>query len=230
MQNLPTAEVYEKEFSFMPWGMLVDEVLKEVGEKAPRGGKVLDFMCGPGYLLGKLQQRRPDLLLTGVDLEPEFITYANKMYQDIEFITGDALIWEPEEKYDVVLCTAGLHHLPYDKQEIFLKKLKSLVNSSGFVIVADPYIDDYETENDRKVAAAKLGYEYLVATIRNGAAEDVIVSAVGILQNDVMGIEYKNSIKKSLPLFQRAFSSVRIEKTWPTFKSEYGDYIFYLKH
>lgn len=30
MQNLPTAEVYEKEFKYMPWGVLIDQLLERV--------------------------------------------------------------------------------------------------------------------------------------------------------------------------------------------------------
>lgn len=226
MQNLPVAEVYEKEFSYMPWGILMQRIEDIVTAETPVGGKVLDLLCGPGYLLGKLQQRRPDLHYVGVDLEPEFILYAKKQYSNIDFIVGDATNWETNEQFDVALCTAGLHHLPYEKQESFLQRLKGFVKSGGKIIVADPCADDFENEDERKRASAKLGYEYLVAVLEKNAPPDVIASTVDILKNDVLLVEFKSSIRKLLPIFTRTFGAVDVEKTWPKAETGYGDYIF----
>lgn len=213
----------------MPWGILMEKVRRIIIEKAPQNGRVLDLLCGPGYLLGKLQEIRNDLSCVGVDMEAEFISYANTQYSGIEFIASDATTWETDERYDVVLCTGGLHHLSYEKQESFLKKIASLMKPNGFAIVADPYIDHYENEEERKLGGAKLGYEYLIATMKNGAPEDVILSAIGILQNDVLLVEFKSSVKKLQPIFERSFSHVEREKTWPSENTEYGDYLFILK-
>jgi 2-polyprenyl-3-methyl-5-hydroxy-6-metoxy-1,4-benzoquinol methylase len=229
MQNLPTAEVYEKEFVYMPWGKLVDEVLDIIINKAPQNGRVIDLMCGTGYLANKIKQKRPDLAVTAVDLESEFINFAHKNYPSIDFICADAFEWKPEGTFDVVLCMAGIHHLPYEKHEQFISKLGQLMNPSGFCIAADPYTRDYSNEQEQKVAAAELGYEYLTATVKNGAARDVIDATIEILRNDVMGIEFKTSVTKQIPYFHKYFSSVEMVKTWPDTGSEYGDYYFILK-
>lgn len=229
MQNLPNAAVYEKEFKYMPWGILIKELQALLVEKAPKGGLVLDLLCGPGYLLSELQKARPDLSLTGVDLEPEFIRYAQGKYSSIDFIIADAFKWGSDKKYDVILCTAGLHHLPYSEQEPFIQKISGLLKEDGFAVIADPYTDDSADENERKLAGAKLGYEYLVATIKNDAPADMIQAAVQILQNDVSLIEYKSSVKKIEPFFKKHFPSVEVHKTWPNTKSDYGDYYFVLK-
>lgn len=52
MQNLPDPDVYEQEYTFLPWGRLIDEVVVYVSGNARKDGAVLDLMCGPGYLLG----------------------------------------------------------------------------------------------------------------------------------------------------------------------------------
>jgi 2-polyprenyl-3-methyl-5-hydroxy-6-metoxy-1,4-benzoquinol methylase len=230
MQNLPTASVYEKEFKYMPWGMLISEVREFVSKNAPANGKVLDLLCGPGYLLGKLQEDRKDLQYLGVDLESEYIEYAKNQYPTISFETHDAFTWESAETFDVVLVTAGLHHLPYDQQESFIKKVSELVARDGFAIIGDPYIDDFSNETERKIAGAKLGYEYLAATIRSGGTEDVVDAAIGVLTNDVKLVEWKSSIIKNKPLFEKYFTSVEMHKTWPKEETEYGDYYFILKH
>jgi len=114
--------------------------------------------------------------------------------------------------------------LPDDKQEQFLTMIPSLLKPNGFVIFADPYIDDFTNIEERKLAGAKLGYEYLVTTIKNGAPDSVISAAVDVLYNDVMGFEYKTSVKKLEAMVKNLFSEVEMHKTRPEINSEYGDY------
>lgn len=98
------------------------------------------------------------------------------------------------------------------------------MKENGVAIFADPYIGDYTSETERKTAAAQLGYEYLLATVKNNAPASIIKAAVDILECDVMGLEYKSSMTKMELVFRKAFNEVKIYKTWPNTESEYGDY------
>lgn len=229
MQNLPTAEVYRREAQYMPWGILLSEIKDFLIKKVPQNGTVLDLLCGPGYLIEEVQKSRPDIKFIGVDLEGEFIDYAKNRCPKINFQKADAFTWISEEKFDVVLCTAGLHHLYYDKQKKFIEKISKLIKDDGLAIVGDPYIDDYSNELERKLAAARLGYEYLFATINSGATNDVIEAAITLIENDVFLVEFKTSVNKTTPYFREYFSSVEEHKTWPREKTQYGDYYFILK-
>lgn len=230
MQNLPAAKVYEKEFKYMPWGILIHSLL-DVIKNTKRNAKVLDLMCGPGYLLGKINKIRPDLILTGVDLENEFINHAKNKYKKINFINEDAFKWNSKDKFDLIIVTAGVHHLPWNKQEKFIKKISTLLNEKGKVIIADPYIGNYSNEKERKLTSAKLGYEYLVATIENGGTNDVIKAAIDVMSNDIFLIEWKNSINKIETVVNKYFKKVKLVKTWPKIKSkDFGDYYFILSN
>lgn len=44
MQNLPLAEVYEREFAYLPWHNLIRRVRDTVLQQAPRSGNVLDLL------------------------------------------------------------------------------------------------------------------------------------------------------------------------------------------
>jgi trans-aconitate methyltransferase len=224
MRKLPKPEVYEQEFEYMPWGTLIGRVASLIEREVPKNGRVLDLMCGPGYLVGEIARKRGDLVLEGVDISEEFTRHARRKYPGISFHAADALSWEDVKKNDMVVCTGGVHHLPYGKQPLFLKRLPSFLNRKGMVVLADPYIDDYSSEQERKHAAAKLGYEYIISTIRNGAPNSVVKAAVDILHNDVMGFEYKTSLKKIEPILREAFPNIEIKKVWPEADSEYGDY------
>lgn len=229
MQNLPVAEVYEKEFKYMPWGILVEEIL-DIIKELPSNFNILDLLCGPGYLLGKIKNIRPDLKLHGVDLNPEFIEFAKAKYNDINFTISDVQSWESENKFDVILITGGVHHLHYQEQEKFISKVSNLLKLDGFAIIADPYINDYNNEEDRKISAAKLGYEYMAATIKNGADDDIVKACIDIMYNDVMSIEFKNSIKKMEPILKKYFKNIELHKTWPKEETEYGDYYFVVRN
>jgi trans-aconitate methyltransferase len=229
MKELPKSDIYEQEFRYMPWGILIEKILDIIQNTASQHAIVLDIMCGPGYLLGEIKKRRDDLVLEGTDINKEFINFAQHKYPDIQFSIDDALIWNPTKKYDIILCTAGIHHLPYDKQIPFLEKIANTLNPSGFAILADPYIDNYSDEQSRKIAAAKLGYEYIVATTQNGATREIVEASIDILHNDVMGFEYKTSLNQLEPVLRQLFSKVNIHKTWPETHSEYGDYYIIAK-
>jgi hypothetical protein len=112
---------------------------------------------------------------------------------------------------------------------LFIEKISKSLKEDGFCIVADPYTDDYSNENERKLAASKLGYEYITATIKNRADEDIVKATIDILHNDVMGFEFKTSLKKLEPVFHKFFRKVDITKTWPQEDSEYGDYFIVLR-
>jgi 2-polyprenyl-3-methyl-5-hydroxy-6-metoxy-1,4-benzoquinol methylase len=232
MQNLPEAETYELEFKFMPWGLLIKEVLKYIIANVPYNGRVLDLMCGPGYLLGLIQKECPNSRCTGVDLESEFIRHAKAKHPGVYFCLDDATRWQSEEKYDVVICTAGVHHLPDEIQESFIQRLAGFVKPGGFAIVADPYIGVYSNPQERQLASAELGYEYLKATINNGAPKEVIQAALQVQWNDVMLDEWKTSANAMYAMLNRHFDkdSITARKTWPLDRTtEFGDHYFILR-
>ncbi|MBD3318515.1 methyltransferase domain-containing protein [Candidatus Woesearchaeota archaeon] len=176
-----------------------------VVEHAPREASVLDLMCGPGYLLGAIAQQRPDLKLRGVDISEDFIEHAKTQCLGT-FEVHDARTWNTKEQFDVVLCTAGIHHLPYGQQSAFIERLPRLLKPTGFCIVADPLLPDYSNELERKQSAAKLGYEYLQATLATDPPAEIVTAALDILYDDVQGDEWKTSLEKLLPSYKPHFN------------------------
>lgn len=225
MKGLPDPKIYEEELRYWPYMASWQKVFDYIYKNAPLNGSLIDLMCGPGYLLGKIASARKDLCLKGVDIDKRYISYAKMKHPVVDFQLRDVLSWEPKKQFDVVICTGSLHHIPYDRQEDAIQKMALNVKTSGLVLISDCYIDDYSNEIERKVAAAKLGYEYLRETIQNDAPRSVIKPTIEILRNDVLMEEYKTSIKKRLSIFKKNFNKVKTLKTWPIFESEYGDYI-----
>ncbi|RJQ17613.1 class I SAM-dependent methyltransferase [Candidatus Woesearchaeota archaeon] len=225
MKGLADAEIYEQELNYWPYKTSLRKVIASICKHAPRNGTVLDLMCGPGYLLKEIAKKRKDLMLKGVDIDNRYIAYAKKRYPSINFEKGDVLKWKSKELFDVVVCTGSLHHIPYALQEKAVKRMADLTKQEGLTVLSDCHVDDYSNELQRKLAAAKLGYEYLKETLKNKAPQPAIESTIDILWNDVLMHEFKTSFKKRLSVYKKYFKGVQTFKTWPNFKSEYGDYV-----
>lgn len=230
MKELPEAETYEEGLEYWPYRTSLQTVISEICERAPQGARLLDIMCGPGYLLGKIMERRPDLALFGVDIDERYVLHGRETYAGATFEEGDVLEWQPGEKFDVVVCTGSVHHIPYERQEKALANISSMAKSGGLVIISDCYVDDYSNERERKQAAAKLGYEYIRETIANGGSDRVVEWTIDILWNDVLMQEFKSSFEKRLPFLEKYFEKVSTIKTWPNDTPPgYGDYIHVCK-
>jgi release factor glutamine methyltransferase len=87
------------------------ELLVEVGAELPRGARVVDVGTGSGAVALALKHERPDLDITGVDLNPEALELArenaDRLGLDVTFRHGDLLEGATED-YDAVLA-----NLPY---------------------------------------------------------------------------------------------------------------------
>jgi len=113
MKPLPESEIYEEGLQFWPYQSSLKAVLDEVTSRAPQNGTLVDLMCGPGFLIGQLEEARRDLTLLGVDIDKRYIDYASEKSRRTNFEEGNILTWSAFEKFDVVTCTGSLHHIPY---------------------------------------------------------------------------------------------------------------------
>lgn len=230
MKSLPAPGIYEKEFKFMPWGDLIREIAEWIIKNAPPHSTVLDLMCGPGYLLGLLARARKDLFLTGLDIDGRYIDFARHKYKSVRFILADILNWQPDRMYNLVLCTGGFHHIHFDKQHLLLELITQCLEEKGVCILADPFIDPYTNELERRLAATQLGYEYLKAVIRREAPNDIVASAILILYGDILlDGEYKTFLGNFLKMARLLFSEIETHKTWPDVDSDYGDHYLILR-
>lgn len=225
MISLPGPETYEREYEFMPWGSLIQEILGWVVKNIPPQSRVLDLMCGPAYLLGLLAKARPDLVLTGLDIDQRYIDFARGKYPSVHLIQADILQWKPDCTYNFVLCTGGLHHISFDRQVLLLNLIAQCLERAGVCILADPFIEPYASEKERRLAATHLGCEYLKAVIEKEAPDIIAMSALMILHRDVLLIgEYKTCLENFLEIARPLFEQIEVHKTWPAAVSEYGDY------
>ncbi len=229
MKQLPSADVYLQEYEYWPWGKLIRDLISKVSDCAPKNGTVLDAICGPGYLLGKIKENRPDLDCTGFDISRPYIRHAEKSFPENHYFVQDALTWRPKKKYDIVLCTSGVHHISYDRQSDLIAKLATSTKKKGKCIIADPIIGFYNDEKGRQLAAAKFGQWNLATVIKRGAPPEIIATALDVMHNDVMGEEYKDSLSHLYCLYRDHFNRVSFRAHTGSKKAG-GDFSFTCTH
>jgi len=247
--KLPSPETYEQALKYWPYKKSLAMVKDIVCKDAPKNAEVLDLMCGTGYLIGEMMKKREDLHFHGVDIDRRNVRFAKEVYsRDLSrkaYVTTFGHLSFPRQRacfkqsdvfeyysdpLDVVLCTGALHHIPYEKQESAVRKIANLTNPKGFAIISDCYIDPFTTSQDRQLAAAKLGYEYLKATIENGAPKEVVQATLEIMANDICVREFKVPLNHRLLALKRNFRHVKTMKVWPNKQvGGFGDYIHILR-
>jgi SAM-dependent methyltransferase len=80
------ARRFADEMSRKPFdGKMLDWLAERVGDS----GVICDMGCGPGQIAGYLKQRGADVC--GIDLSPEMVREASRLYPDIPFSADDML-------------------------------------------------------------------------------------------------------------------------------------------
>lgn len=127
---------------------LITEAAKAV---CPHASKLLDIGCGAGNYTLKMLQKLPQLNCTLVDLSEPMLTRAKQRVLvetegEIETHQGDIRAIDfGDQKFDIILAGAVLHHLRDEKDwELTFKKIYNLLNDGGSLWISDLIVEDSE--------------------------------------------------------------------------------------
>ncbi len=219
-------EIYENEYDFWPWGKMIRFIAKWIERNIAANACLLDYMCGTGFLLNKLVQRRPDLDCYGCSLTSEYINYALCAYPRINVELCDAQKYRPKREPDVVICTAGIHHLPWDSQSAFVQKVASELESGKIFIVGEELVRDFNDEKTRRHSIIEMINAVMAFMIEKDAPSEMMATAVNVLKADLTGQEYKVDMKTILKMIDPHFDIEEQHRIWPDNEMGYGDYAF----
>jgi 2-polyprenyl-3-methyl-5-hydroxy-6-metoxy-1,4-benzoquinol methylase len=111
------------------------------------GKKVLDIASGTGFGSRMLKEAGAEYVV-GVDIAPESVAYAQAHYSTpgVEFLQGDAEVFEWREQFDVIVTYETIEHVPHPSK--FLDRLRQLIQPDGYLFLSVPlgetrHVDPY---------------------------------------------------------------------------------------
>ena len=127
--------------------------------------EALDIGCGTGSFARLLAQRSNRVL--ALDLSPQMIQVAwegAQPYTNIDFRVADAMTWQyPQERFDCIASIATLHHLPFGKA---LVNMKRSLKVGGALLILDLF--QGEGLPDLLVSAMALPVHVALRLVKHG--------------------------------------------------------------
>lgn len=122
----------------------------ETGLKAnnsSEGVTILDLGCGRGWLSNLLSQYGK---VTGIEPVKAVVEYAQKMFPNIEFLTGTSktLLENKTGYFDFVVSSEVLEHVPDEQKDNFIEDISNLLKNDGFLILTTPRKEAQEEWNN----------------------------------------------------------------------------------
>lgn len=102
-----------------------------------KGRRVLELGCGPGTNVHLFEAASA---YTGVDINPDYIQKAKRSHPHRTFFATDAVGFEPEEKFDLVLIDSFLHHIDDESIRRIVRCVPRWLAPDGAFVVQEPLI------------------------------------------------------------------------------------------
>jgi 2-polyprenyl-3-methyl-5-hydroxy-6-metoxy-1,4-benzoquinol methylase len=101
-------------------------------------GTIYEIGSGYGVLGWKLAALNARRKIIAIDKDTQKIATANQRYKlaNLSFASGDALTY-PYKSCAGAILSDFLHHLPYGRQDILLKRVASKIKSKGVLVVKE---------------------------------------------------------------------------------------------
>ncbi|TLS37051.1 class I SAM-dependent methyltransferase [Pseudalkalibacillus caeni] len=134
-----TVQVSEENnvYPFAGYKKILNTIFNEVMQNEE--SQVLDIGFGTGVLTGKLYENNHTI--HGIDFSAKMIEIAKSKMPQALLLEWDISKGVPEEikenKYDAIISTYALHHLPDDEKVTFIKELQTILSEEGKIFIGD---------------------------------------------------------------------------------------------
>jgi 2-polyprenyl-3-methyl-5-hydroxy-6-metoxy-1,4-benzoquinol methylase len=139
--------------------MVGDQVISHLNTEIGLQGKtILDFGCGPGYLLESLARKRMNVTYYGLDFSEDSVSVLKEKFQHTPQFGG--AFYAPtyptniQQQFDVVVCCEVVEHLNDEMMSHFIAEVKRLLKPGGYVYITTP---NNENLNESKVLCPDCG-------------------------------------------------------------------------
>jgi len=110
--------------------------------------RILELGSGTGFVTSMLVAQNNEAEITCIDLSPGMLEVAKAKPElsNVEYITGDIRETWGEGRFDVVLTTLCLHHLPDEDRAGVMDTINHSLNEGGVFVNGDVFAADGDTE------------------------------------------------------------------------------------
>lgn len=114
------------------------DVVDDVNRLSSPAASVVDLGCGPATVLRQVAKRRPDLSLTGVDIDERMLSIARRRLPRAKLLRGsiDAVPIE-DKSADVVISSMVFHHLNRQIKQGAFREAKRILKPGGLFLLCD---------------------------------------------------------------------------------------------
>ncbi len=130
------------------WSRQVGQaLLRHVSRYIVLSGRILDYGCGPGYLLRDLLKTAPTAVIQGADSSPETVKLVNRLLGAEQRFGGASLVNTTPTHYeaasfDILFFVETIEHTPANLRAAALAELRRLLRPGGTVVVTTPNEED----------------------------------------------------------------------------------------
>ncbi len=144
-------------------------------ELAGPQANVLDLGAGTGLFSAYVLHKYPDAKLTLVDLSAEMLKLAHKRFENndhVRYLAEDYSACRLEEKYDAVISSLSIHHLPHEDKRQLFRRIYGMLKEGGIFVNAD------QAAGCTALMDERYRQEWENAIGRSGLHADAIASAI----------------------------------------------------
>jgi 2-polyprenyl-3-methyl-5-hydroxy-6-metoxy-1,4-benzoquinol methylase len=99
----------------------------------PRKPRIVDFGCGTGVPYDRYLVEHGSVL-TGLDISRKHLSQAKKNIPEATYIESDFSSWEPDQKFDGLVCLYAIFHIPRTEHEALLRRVAGTISNNGVLL------------------------------------------------------------------------------------------------
>lgn len=146
-------------------------IVQKIKELSPPSPEIVELGCGPGRVLSLVSEIEGIQHLTGVEPDPQFGEYANKLIEKphVQIITASAEHYQHPKKVDIFYSQGVHHHVAKGVHtRNYLKNVFNSLKDDGYYILSDEFLSHYTDLKDREKKTTIWHAHIIADAIRNG--------------------------------------------------------------
>ncbi len=178
-----------------------DHVIKRIIEdhfKKTKSYVTIEVGCGPARIL-PIMATIPNIQLTAVDTDPDFLSHAKKIIQKEKLSAvlaqADIATYRHGKPVDVFYSQGVHHHIKKGKEvQKYLKNVFSQLKEGGIYVVGDEFLPEYKNRVDRRVKIV-VWYSHIISSAKKNHYSYLAQEEAKTLLDDLNENEKEENIK-----------------------------------